>query len=125
MRRRILGKYLPLLILLLFISQHLIGQEEGGFGKNHRLQPPLQRQDISLQMQNLEKQLTEANREAEFWRNARFYNDKKRERQRKAKLVYWSQRTVNLRDQMTQLKQNRTYYQQKDYGKQKYYYTPD
>lgn len=112
------------LLVLLFLSPALTAQETGGLGKDPRLQPPLQQHDISAQMQALEKQLADANREAEFWRNARFYNDRKRERERKEKLVYWSQRTVQIRNQMTRLKQNRTYYQHKNYGDQKYYYVP-
>lgn len=112
------------IVLLLTICTTVKAQETGGFGKNHRLQPPLQPHDISAQMQALEVQLADANREAEFWRNARFYNDKKRERERKEKLIYWSQKTVQIRNQMTKLKQNRTYYQHKTYGEQKYYYVP-
>lgn len=91
---------------------------------NRRIQPPLQRQSISEQLVVLEKQLAEATKEVDFWRNARFYNDKKKERMRKEKLVYWAQRTVDIRNQMTELKKDRKYYQHKTHGNQRYYYDP-
>lgn len=89
---------------------------------NRRIQPPLQPQDISQRMAQLESQLVQANREVDFWRNAHFYNDVKKERERKEKLIYWSQRTVDIRNEMTKLKSNRSYYQHKHHGDDRYYY---
>ena len=92
---------------------------------NSKIVPPLQPQNISQQLAILEQQLIEANREAEFWRSAKFYNDKKRERTRMEKLVYWSQRTVQIRNQITKLKQDRSYYQNRKYDGKRFYYQRD
>lgn len=116
-------KKLGLLIILGFcLQQIVIAQQSPVGGINSRIQPPLEPHDISEQVKRLEGELATANREANFWRNARFYNDKKKERMRQEKLVYWAQRTVVIRNQITELKKDRSYYQHKNYGDQKYYY---
>ena len=104
-----------------FATQSLFAQgvEQG---INNRIQPPLQQHDISQQLQALEQELAKASQEAEFWRNARFYNDQKRERMRMEQLVFWSQKTVKIRNEMTKLKKNRSYYQHKQAGNQRFYY---
>ena len=112
------------IIILFFWASFVIGQDLGS-GINRRIQPPLQPQSIAQQLAALEQQLVEANREVEFWRNARFYNDEDKERMRKEKLIYWSQRTVDIRNKMTKLKQDRAYYQHKHYDGKRYYYKKD
>lgn len=115
-------KIVGALLVCICVVQTVRAQEGIEQGINSRIQPPLQLHDISQQLEQLEKQLVEANREVDFWRNARFYNDKKKERLQQEKLIYWSQRTVEITNEMTRLKQDRAYYQHKQYGKQRYYY---
>lgn len=112
-----------LTILAVFsASQLLIAQQGPEQGINARIQPPLQRHDISDQVKALEAELAVASREAEFWRSAHFYNDKKKERMRQERLVFWSQTTVKIRNKITELKKNRSYYQHDRYRDQRYYY---
>jgi hypothetical protein len=116
--KRIVGTVL----VFAFWVQTLVAQEGLEQGINRRIQPPLQLHDISQQLDQLERQLVEANREVDFWRNARFYNDRKKERLQQEKLIYWSQQTVTIMNEMTRLKQDRAYYQHKQFGDQRYYY---
>lgn len=117
-------KFLWLLISISFYIPLLWAQSiEQGI--NSRIQPPLELQDISQRLQVLEQELAVASREAEFWRNARFYNDKKREQKRLEQLVYWSQKTVEIRNEMTRLKRDRSFYQHKQGGNQRFYYKRD
>jgi len=110
------------IIVFSFFTHNLLAQQGVEQGINQRIQPPLQPHDISQRLATLEQQLISANREVDFWRNARFYKDRKKERMRKEKLVYWSQRTVEIRNEMTRIKQDRSYYQHKKYGDKRYYY---
>ncbi len=91
-------------------------------GINSRISPPLVPHNITQQLAALEVELIEANKEVDFWRNARFYNDKKRERERKEKLVFWAQKTVEIRNKMTKLKQDRSFYMHQHYKNQRYFY---
>ncbi len=115
-------KFLIVFLILFSVNQNLSAQQGPEQGINARIQPPLAGQDISLRVKALENQLAVASREVDFWRNARFYNDKKKERMRQEKLVYWAQKTVEIRNEITELKKDRSFYQHKRYGDKKYYY---
>ncbi|MBU2515561.1 hypothetical protein KJ966_29945 [bacterium] len=117
--------FLIFLLVLLFANQNLFAQQGPEQGINARIQPPLERHDISEQVNLLENQLAIASREVDFWRNARFYNDKKKERMRQEKLVYWAQKTVEIRNEITELKKGRAYYQHNYSGDEKFYYKKD
>ncbi len=118
-------KTLICILTCLVLSTPIIRAQGTEQGISSRIQPPLELHDIALQLQQLEQDLAVANREAEFWRNARFYNDKKRERKRMEQLVYWSQKTVEIRNEMTRLKKDRSYYQHKQSGDKRFYYKKD
>jgi hypothetical protein len=117
-------KLICYLICFLFAVPFVYAQGSGQ-GIDSRIQPPLELHDISQRLLALEQELAVASREAEFWRNARFYNDKKRERKRVEQLVHWSQKTVAIRNEMTRLKQDRSYYLHKQAGNQRFYYKKD
>lgn len=91
---------------------------------NQRATPEYQLESDNAQERvlALHQELDAANKEAEFWRNAAFHDDPKRERYRKEQLVYWSQRTVEIRNELTRIKQNRSRYQHKSHGSDTYYY---
>lgn len=113
------------LCLLLLLSPPAFAQQDLANSINKRIEPPLEQHSISARLAELEKELAEAAAQAEYWRNARFYNDPKRERMRREKLVFWAQKTVEIRNEMTRLKQDRSYFKHKNYGSERYYYKRD
>ncbi len=77
--------------------------------------------DISQQVLALERELATASRKVEYWKGLEFFNDRKRQRDRNAKVVFWSQKTVEIRNKITEIKKDRSYYQHKMYGKKRFY----
>ncbi len=112
--------YLTITAVCMIVSHVFAQALEDGI--NSRISPPLVPHNITQQLAALEVKLIEANREVDFWRNAHFYNDRKRERDRKEKLVYWAQKTVEIQNEMTKLKQDRSYYMHKSHRNQRYFY---
>ena len=115
-------KKIIVIIVAMFVMTPFCFAQKIEDGINSRISPPLVPHYITQQLAALEGQLIEANKEVDFWRNARFYNDKKRERERKEKLVFWAQKTVEIRNKMTKLKLDRSYYMHQHYKNQRYFY---
>ncbi len=115
-------KYIFISLLCVLFTVNGQSDEELQQQINQRWKPPLEVHDISMEIKALEQELVVADRKAEFWRKARFYKDTKKERTRKEKLVYWSQKTVEIRNKITELKHDRSYYQHERYGDKRFYY---
>ena len=115
-------KNLLLLLMMALCATLTYAEQQLQQEINQYIRPPLEEHDISLQIQQLEKEWAKTEKEADFWRGARFYNDEKKERYRKRQLRYWAGKSVVIKNKITKLKQNRSYYQHKKYGKKRFYY---
>lgn len=60
--------------------------------------------EIETELVELEKELVHANQMIVLHRNEPKYRDDKLEENKKRKLVYWSQKTVRIRNRMAKLK---------------------
>ncbi|MBU3917760.1 hypothetical protein KKA14_19705 [bacterium] len=115
--------YMLLLALLLIMAVPIFGQtDEQPQNAPQQSLTGLEPDDISQQVLALESELADAARQVEYWKGLEFFNDRKRQRDRDAKVVYWAQKTVDIRNKITEIKKDRSYYQHKMSGDKRFYY---
>ncbi len=114
--------YMLHLTLLLIMVVPAFGQDAVHQDPRQQSLTQLQTDDISQQVLALERELAAAARKVEYWKGLEFFNDRTRQRDRNAKVVFWSQKTVDIRNKITEIKKDRSYYQHKMYGDKRIYY---